>query len=815
MPVNCILPRQAEKLKEAFQKGKISIAKLYTAGSSAKRIKILKPYVGQAAKEVNAKIEKLYLVPNQKAAVRNFLFKEVAQVKPLYANVSIKEAQKMSENIDIISFKKLGSAEARIEELSKYVDQKKAKDLNNKFERLEKTGNIKVWEEKTLGTEKLRTSAKLKGSLAKLEVLDDMGLLSPRQLEQFMQSFIETKLGVDIDIDQSKKLSELVKKQKESYDGLMQSKDWTANNEKAVMEYFDIRKELEDYAESLMPRTKSNFVNDIVDVFRANILASPRILRNSFLYQALPAVERTITKRLVSGNFNSEDLKSNFAEKMIAKLSGVKPNTADMNFIKRQTAMAIKIYHKTGYDISRMENISDGYRYFGEEASKPKWVGFKILNLAPKWLAGGTDTLFANIGRADTANIMSKEIAKMEALKGKLPKGMTQEQRASQLLKESYSFVSTDPQAIKIRSQGIMDAHIMNSTQEDGLSNLVIKARRGMKMGKINFGKVIIPFAKIPATTISIGAKTATGYGIVRSLVKIQHATRQINVARRSEMMGSAVNDLVRYATLMGAAILVAASLDDDDYIGAWDTLKANEYKLAQARGGGTNYIRIGGKWIPLRYLTLINIPISAIMTARQTKARGGNYALGYVSGLVGQIMDMPGVSEVGNIYNRIGRAMRSDKTMEEFLSAMGLDPEGLMNWGKVRLLPSVLTYDVYNAIIQPPSKFDFLGREIEHGGMFKKDKTNDVLIEFSRLQTAGYMPTISEPTGTTVEKYVEKRGQEAYDKKIIELKQIYAEKVSNLIRRGKYKNWSNEKKKKEVDKLRQEQIYDKLRQLH
>ena len=303
-------------------------------------------------------------------------------------------------------------------------------------------------------------------------------------------------------------------------------------------------------------------------------------------------------------------------------------------------------------------------KFFGERVrrfvGKSFWEKYaKFVSLGPKWLAGGTDMLFASIGRADTAIMMSKEIAKIEALKGVLPEGMTETQRADQLLKDSYSFNPKDKRANDIRDAGIMDAHMMNNTQPGWWSDKAIELRRMFSIGKINFGKLFVPFAKIANVVAAEGVKTATGYGIAKSIYDINSANKSANADKRAKLMRDAVTNLVRYVGLSGAALLLTSLWDDDDYIGAYNTIGRKEYELARARNAGTNYVRIAGRWTPLRYLPMLNIPISAIMTARQAKRKGENPISGYIIGIMGQVMDTPGIKETGAITTRIGYALR------------------------------------------------------------------------------------------------------------------------------------------------------------
>lgn len=819
MAKGCLIPGAAERIKKAFKSGDIKLSGLYNM-SSKQRVELFQKYVGDEAKMFNANLEKRFLSPNQKLALRNWIYQNIGEGKPLYKDITLDEAKKLRENLKVRDLKLLDE-KTRLKEIEKYISPDKAKTLNERFETLKKSGNLQIWEEKAMGSSIYKQEKKLRGSLSRLEMLDDLGVLTPKQLDKFMESFVEIETGVALTMEEAEKLSKMIREERKAFNDLMNKNDWTYENEKQVINYFEQRRKLEDYTEELKGTTKMDVANQMLDYMRASILASPRILKNSFVYQSIPAIERAITKRIVSGNFSDGDLNSSFMEKVMAKISAIKPDKETIEFIKKQTAMAVKIYHKTGFDISRMETLHDGYKFFGEDVSRlqgktviGKWA--KIINLAPKWFAGGTDMLFANIGRADTSIMMAREISKMEEMKGKLPEGMTQKERQMQLLKESYSFEPKIEQSQKIRELGIQDAHMMNGTQANGLADWVIRLRDSLGLGKLKFGKAIIPFAKIPATIVSEGLQTATGFGIIKSLRGIQKAARMTGIERSTQMQ-KWVGQLIRYTGFLGATILMAGLLDDDDYVGPYDTLSYKDYQLARARGGGTNYVRIGGKWLPLRYLPIIGIPLAAIMTAKQTYKKGGNYVAGYMVGIMSSFLETPGVKEVKDITVNMSKAVSSSE-IEEILNGAKLDGKSMMEWARVRAIPSMLSYDLWNAIFPPDTKYDFLGREIEKAGLIgitREDKTMDILEEYNRLNNVNKMPSVSNPTGVYAKELREKLGDKEYFERLAEFQRNYADRVSREINSSSYKRKSDEEKKESLEKIREITILNELKRLN
>ncbi len=739
----------------------------------------------------------------------------------------IAEYERRIEEKDFSSMRKKGEqiSSPQIDELRKTLKmlQEEYKSIKPTTERTNEQ-RVKAFVTRiTNETKRLQNSLdtlNFEKKVRKKTILDaeHMQLLAERDRKKLAVSAAQV-VGEEITSSEVAKIVDFVKEMNDARDQIEESGDETASNEKNVMKYWEKRGEFEEYVESLKPVKGKDIVNNIIDYQRAAILASPRILKNSFLYQIVPGIERTITKRIVTGVFDNADMKNTIMQKLIAKIHGVAWtfDKESLDFAAKQVWMAMRIYHKTGYDVSRMDKIGSSSKYYGEKAGRIKGKGVfskigRAVLLAPKWLAGGTDTLFANIGKADTSIMHSREVAKIEELTGNLPEGVTMEERAHQLLLDSYTFDPKDKRASDIRERGKIDAHMMNNTQPGAWSDAVIDFRRlGKKYTGVDFGKVIIPFAKIANVVIAEGTKTATGFGIAEGIVKIQKASRIESSDNRAILMSEGVNNLIRYVGFTGAALFIAGLLDDDDYIGAWDTIGRKDYSIARARGAGTNYIRIAGKWIPLRYLPIINIPISAIMTARQAKSRGGDPTIGYLSGMVGQILAAPGIKESKDILKKVGWAVRS-KDKEKALNSLGLDGKSLWNWAKVRMIPSVLSYDVYNAVFKKDSKYDFLGREIQKGGVFRDDKTNDIILEISRLHKSGKGPVISDPKNKEAVELEEKMGNEKYQDYLASLKKNYAKKLEYHINTFAYKRLNDKKKKSLIDRKRDIYIINKIK---
>ena len=152
---------------------------------------------------------------------------------------------------------------------------------------------------------------------------------------------------------------------------------------------------------------------------------------------------------------------------------------------------------------------------------------------------------------------------------------------------------------------------------------------------------------------------------------------------------------------------------------------------------------------------------------------------------------------------------------MENVLDSAQLDGKSIIEWSKVRAIPSILSYDLYNAVFPADTKYDFLGREIEKSsiiGIVRDDKTNDIIIEFNDLEKQGYMPVTSNPSGAYAKELQEKLGDEKYYEVLSGFQKDYAEEVSIEINSEYYKGETPEEKKKSIDELRDYYILDELK---
>jgi hypothetical protein len=302
------------------------------------------------------------------------------------------------------------------------------------------------------------------------------------------------------------------------------------------------------------------------------------------------------------------------------------------------------------------------------------------------------------------------------------------------------------------------------------------------------------------------------------------------------------------------AAILVSALLDDDDYIGAFDFKARSDNELTETKNAGAQYIRIAGRWWSTQWLGPLGIPVSAMMEARKAKRKEGSTALdvgiGYAMGIGTGLAQFPGIKDVGDWYSSFGqvhdklqkKSTTSTEKVAEAAKALHVTPEHLAQWISSRTVPAIAQQDVFGLAkpalsqtaagkavgLKDPYRYDALGRRLPHvtddvwtavssffvGSKVKYDTSNAVTDEFDKLNAAGALPTLADPDkspnskATKVKKAI---GEDKYTERLNGLKKNFAREVEALIKTDDYKASTPAQKKKQIDKIRKDEIMTPL----
>ncbi|MDL5055906.1 hypothetical protein [Geitlerinema calcuttense] len=826
--LTCIPKQFANELRKQFKADNIKIADLYAMDSAGRRKLFEKSLDADTAQQANALFEKA-MVSNQATALKNWIWKNLYGSVPLYTGLSIKESEKFKQKLSMADLAKMDE-DARRKAIMALIDDKTAaKRIASRYEHLKTTGGLANWERRVFGTDKLwseiKANKQLKGAFSRLEALNDLGVLTPPQMDKFMSDYVADVMGINLTAEEAAEIGAKVSAVSKAFDKV--GGDWTADNSDSVINYFVKRKELETYLNYLDPEPAAEVFLDVGA--RGSILFSLRSLSNSIMYQIAPSASRLLIKRLSSGFLIPGDYST--IDRITTGLSGA-ASGINAKQLTDHVRMAMKIYAKTSYDISRMESLDDGFRYFGEKFTHTEGPSIKeakgikgklaaivrghgkLMTPGLKWAAGGTDTLLANIHRADTSMFLGRTIAKAEQKAGTLEGSL--EDRIQFLFKDS---MRPDPQTDEgayIREMGILDANHANFTNNDIYGKIAERIRTGLGLGSNLIGKTIVPFMRIPANALGVGLEMS-GPGLIRGTKQLISGLQMESGNDKNIAISEGISKLLLSGGgLALAAIFVSALLDDDDYIGAYDFTRRSENALSTTKNAGANYLRIGGNWYSTRWLGPLGIPVSAMMQARQERARGRSAVVGYLAGILTGAMQFPGLKEAGEWVQSAERATRA-KDVQSVASAFKATPSDIGKWLAVRTVTGTVAHDLYG--FKRADRYDALGRKVPHKGdtlgmavasffigtNIKEDTSNEITKEFDRLSLKNALPTLTDPAKPDDLKKA--MGEDGYVEFLNSLKQAYAVKVAELIIEERYKKMSPEQQKDAIDKIRDREI--------
>lgn len=528
--------------------------------------------------------------------------------------VSKLKASALKGEIDVKNLFEMTSAERR-SFFEKHTDKEVGKFINTEFEKAmvskSKTA-LKDWAESVFSP-KAKEKPVFKTVLDKINNLNELGVLSPSQQEKFLEDLVADKLGVSVTPDEVAVISKRAKAIQKAQESLG---DNIGNPEKLAenVAFFKAKKQMDDYLSSLTPSSKLAVATGTIG--RGMMLASVKSPILNIGTNTETAITEGLARRLSNMTFRGTD------------------NGLAMDYVKAVN----KIYKETGYDVSRMMNLSDtgssGKRILGDTVSTQgpggvRKAGRVVEDIVFKNLMGAPDTAFASVHFADSVNLSSKKMFKGDAVKAR--EAMTDAMR-----------IKPQTEAGEIlRAQGILDAQTSTFTNKTWASK-VSESIRGILnevSGDIRLGDFVMPFVKTPANVIAIGLDYA-GLGFAKALGKTIKAIAKGELGSNEYTRGIS-KDLIRAGLGMVGAIVITNQLGDDDFVGAYDP---DRKQIEQLRNSNTNSVRINGKWVSLDWFGPLGISIAGIMYARKYGDKPGEIAFQYGKGSLSYIVNLPGL---------------------------------------------------------------------------------------------------------------------------------------------------------------------------
>lgn len=731
--------------------------------------------------------------------------------------LKLKEAASKGE-IDIKALYEMKPAE-RSAFWQKYVNEETAQYINSGFEKAvldEQQSTLNTWVKETFN---IKDKVAKKDVIDKISELSQSGALNPDNAENFLSDLVAQKLGVTITAEEAQKINEMSQSLRTEFG---KSADQFGL---PSVEYFKQREAMEKYLQSLVPASNLKILTSTIG--RGTMLASIKSPIVNVIGNSIQQLQQGIEKRVSSNNY-----------------SGKVDKTLMLSYIKR----VMDIYKQSGFDVTRTNTYSDGMKILGEDIVHSEGPGVvrKIGRFYEdkvfKQLMSTPDVFFSAITFADTANLGATKIAKEEGLGGQ-----ALIDRANELFKDATSVVPKSVQGEALRETGIADALVATFQDDTNYSSLALGIRKlfNNASGDLRIGDQIMPFVKTPANVVGMSLD-AGGLGFVKGLYQLPSAIKEMKAGDPAKMRQVA-RDFTRAGLGMTIAFLLSSLFDPEDFIGRYPTSKS-EQELLTTKKARENSVKIGGKWVSLDYFGFLGGSLVGFLYAKKYGKNLPSAMYSYGSGVLIQAQNIPGFEAIKDLTKSISDLKPEEgegvqDTLAKFKTT-GLDylrsrtvPALFSDIAKAidtseREVDSKKPIDKFKAVVPGlrqtlAEKQDVFGAVIKgepwwsvmlFGSRVTTARDNKVINEVDRLNEAGYLPVLTRPeksANSAMAKLKEQIGDKEFITANSYFRNQYTAKFDSLIDSYRYKKLSDEDKKKEIDKIRQDSIDKTLKQFH
>jgi len=694
----------------------------------------------------------------------------------------------------------------------KWVDTKTAQKINAGFEEAMVSNQqtaLKNWAKSVFGSKETKQK---KDVLSKIERLSDLGVLTPKNSEEFLTDLVATKLGATVTAEEASQIAEKSKK-------LVELSGKTSEFGTPTLEYFKAKKEMEDYIESLAPSSRLKVATSIIG--RGSMLLS-------FKSPILNIESNTIQAFLASAE-----------RRLISLQLGAVNGDYARDYIK----FVNKVYNETGYDISRMRDLQETKKTRGEEVTttqgkgKTRKVARLYEDIVFKKLMGAPDVAFSSVNFADSAHLASTKIAQGEKLKGEALK-----KRALEIFKDATKVSPATPEGRAVREQAIADAEYATYTNESQLSRVSggIRHILNLASGDLKLGDQLMPFVKTPANVIQAGIDASGVLLPIQTLVRVSKVIQGIREGRSikdSTMAGfeGYSRSLVRAGLGTTLAMIIASLFDPEDFIGEYP-VSAKERELLELQNATTNSVKIGDKWVSLDYFGAIGTPLVAMLYAKKYGKDTLSSMYSYYLGAGRQIAKIPGLELGKDVFETLSKA--------KFEGIEGVKKDltlGLVDFVRSRTVPAFV-YDLAKAtdkyererrsgkpedIVTStipglrqglPIRQTVLGEDIQaesplsailFGSRVKTVGKSPVIDELVRLSTTNNLPSITDYAKTSDR--MKGLKSQIGDQKFLEAQKFLGtnlnRRFSTLMASYKYRRMTDEERAKELNKVKEETL--------
>jgi hypothetical protein len=730
---------------------------------------------------------------------------------PGYVANALKAGLK-SKQIDIKSLYGMSSKD-RLKAFGQFADKETSIFINTNFEKAmlsKQKGALKKWAESTF-TPKQKQDAGYKNVIAKINDLNADGLLTPTNSQAFLESLVSDRLGVTVTEAEAKEISAKAKNLETLYQ--KREKDGSVTED-----YWVERKKMNDYLNSLAPSSQFRALTSTAG--RGAMLASIKSpllnIESNTIQAVLTAVERRVANKQFRG------LNDDYALELMKRIN--------------------RIYQKSGFDISRMESISEGQQRLGEDITNTQGPGTGRAiarfyeDTVFKQLMGAPDVFFSAIAFTDSLNLASTEIANSEGLTG-----VDAQKRALEIMQDAASLEAKTAEGVAVRAKAIVDAQFATYTNDSNFSKFALAIRNAVNeaTGDLRMGDQIMPFVKTPANVVSAGLQSSF-FGTPFWMAQVPESIRQMKQGNTDPMRETA-----RRAVRNGMGIALATALvyafDPDDFIGEYDGMSQKERDLVRIKNAPYNSILIGDKYISLDFLGVLATHFVAMMYARKYGDTAPEAVWQYMKGGSIQILKTPGLKEVAELVKGIKeKSERGD--FGDVASGLTNDAIG---WVRSRAIPAIVNdfavgFDESqrqtgrDAISKAQAGIPGLRQQLPEkvspitglvmksegainqllfGSRVKTAESSKLISELDRLNKEGAGAVISDISyaSTRVKAFKEQVSEGKFQTAIKYYGRTYGQKASAAISTPTYKLMPDEKKKDVLDKVRRDVLESTL----
>ncbi len=612
------------------------------------------------------------------------------------------------------------------------------------------------------------------------------------------EDLVNKKLGVELSTKEVKEFTRLGKQVFEAGERLEKAGGELGDllDTKTLHLQNDYFKKLDDlarYTESISPRSGS-WKTFIQYSAKTAMLGAFKSFFLNIQGNTLTALTESITRRLINKNFGGRLGK----EKAL------------------YTSRATKLFNNSRFDVARStglrpeDSVIGAGKFAGEAIATPqsgllRKYGEFIFDKA----LGVPDVAFGAYHFADNAGVMAQKLAKGNR---KLEREI--------FIDATKLNPKTDAGAI-VREVSIHNARVGTFTNEGELAKASMEIKRTInKAGQL--GEIVMPFVKTPTNVISMAGDFA-GVGLTRPMYRFAKKLTAGEPLTEKEIVDN-WTALIRAGMGLSVATAILASVDIDDYIGAYnpsDTQKRN------IKGATPDSVKIGDNYISLDYFG----PFRSMMKVGLELRARESVAEAFYNTANSEFRNLPVVGGVEDIAKTLGR--------DELGQATKKIDDKLVKFFTSRLLPaqvgdiakatdeakrdiSTRQYGAFDPLVQKipylrktlPKKVTVLGEDQElpsslkvlfFGARVSEAITNDITKEYMRLEKAGFTPKFTDLTYTRskkVERVADRIGKEAMIKEKKEMGKKISADLKEVLISKKYLALADEDKKDFIKKV-------------